>query len=776
MASLTAVTSSSTKPLLIPRSLHQPLIQHQHSQVSCLFIAPFPIDCSVCRFYFLTSILSLDFFMCATLSVDIMESVSPTASASTNRGGRPKDWTVARIRRYIRLYLFTTLSREDILRLLEEDEFKPGKDAANKVKNNVLGNDPRWLRPKSEEEENNRVRGLRNLRRGRRSGQDSTSPDISGSVPGYSVARRFGTSLRETRSLGGTTIADSCRSSSDVSTAVPGDSDADASRCIPSHIGRRVSRHGTSLTNSTNSSIASSWKEKLAFLPINKAKQTFTILKRYTFPRDVESGPLGSPAFHPDIDYINDPSSAAYAVPGDFLNHELLLHRQRLCVTHSPAHLAGICWCKVAEQVSMETPWASIVIPSNLSDPSIVVKDMFGNTIFHRLAVMDGIQDSFLQLIRQALYDPRLPLRDSNTAGQTFLHVLHYSWFRNGSRLDELINTLYNGKFDLFATDVYGRSFFHLLRGNKRATSRFPAQALNYRMKRRDAFGVQSFHTQASHNTAYYGNHNQEITGISAASSRLLPMLSTYTGAASDHEYSTHASLLKVIRCALAFEGSPSTGALYEDSQGRNGFHALAEVNFKLDPGTPKHQPRAHGKDNTQSSSNGHGKRKHTEDEEIDTPPAARENQRLKYVRSLIHAQVDANQYDKQGNTPLMSFIINSSDATKYEKDETEAIIRTLVNEAGANMELRNRNGETALHLAARYSKIIALRVLLELGANPYTRNNQGLNILQVVDRLYLATEHDDKNNARYQACFAMLTSKSEHPVHGSTLRQEWGL
>jgi len=54
-----------------------------------------------------------------------MESVSPTATVSTNRGGRPKDWTEPRKRRLVRLYLYTKLSLENILGLLEEDEFKP---------------------------------------------------------------------------------------------------------------------------------------------------------------------------------------------------------------------------------------------------------------------------------------------------------------------------------------------------------------------------------------------------------------------------------------------------------------------------------------------------------------------------------------------------------------------------------------------------------------------------------------------------------------------------
>ncbi|KAI8955189.1 hypothetical protein F4801DRAFT_378092 [Xylaria longipes] len=725
---------------------------------------------------------------------DTMESASPTASASTNRGGRPKDWTEPRTRRLIRLYLFTTLPFSKILELLEEDEFKPGKDAANKVKNSVLGNDPRWIRPKDDEEERTRINGLRNSLRGRRCRQNTASRDING-VPAGQHNTAFGL-FPEDGSLGGTTIAHSYRSSveesyhpgsasyaypstANASIFAPTPNDVPSSRFIPSLIGRlSTSRQDTGLTTSTDISIASALREKLSGLSLSKAKRAVKVLKRYTFPKNLESPrapdiSVEGPEFHPPADPANGgfEFSAAYAVPGDYLNAELFAHQQQCA--ESPAHAAGLCWCKVADQVSMmQSVWATFEVPVNISDPNLTARDIFGNTTFHYLATKDGIQELFFHLVCQALNQPGLPIRELNTAGQTFLHVLHRSWFQEGSRLDDLLNTLRQNSFDISARDVYGRNFYHILRLKRRSSARFPGQAPDVdRINRRNAFGMKPMDTRSSPNNNYLAVHNQTTqpigTATPAAFGRPVPRINTETGTAEDKELYAHADLLRVVVSAIGVDQISFPNAQKEDSQGRNGFHCLAEVDFCLSPDTPKHSTRAH---------QGHNKRKHNQDEEIEAPRTTPGSQRLGYIRGLICAGVDANQYDKLGNTPLMSFVINSSDATKYEKEESEIVIRALVQEAGAKLESRNRKGETPLHLAARHGKTIALRVLLELGASPHTRNAQGLSILEVLDSLYVTTESDDKNNARFEASRAILTRSTHYAVQSPTLVDEWGV
>ena len=56
-------------------------------------------------------------------------SLSPPAatgpSPSGSRIGRPPQWTVSRSRKLARLYLYSTLSIERIIKVLEDDGFKP---------------------------------------------------------------------------------------------------------------------------------------------------------------------------------------------------------------------------------------------------------------------------------------------------------------------------------------------------------------------------------------------------------------------------------------------------------------------------------------------------------------------------------------------------------------------------------------------------------------------------------------------------------------------------
>jgi hypothetical protein len=49
-----------------------------------------------------------------------------TGTSRTNRGGRPKEWTDPRTRRLTRLYCYTTLKVDEILKVLEDEVWSPG--------------------------------------------------------------------------------------------------------------------------------------------------------------------------------------------------------------------------------------------------------------------------------------------------------------------------------------------------------------------------------------------------------------------------------------------------------------------------------------------------------------------------------------------------------------------------------------------------------------------------------------------------------------------------
>ncbi|KAG7294079.1 hypothetical protein NEMBOFW57_004141 [Staphylotrichum longicolle] len=61
--------------------------------------------------------------------------------------GRPRQWTASRSRKLARLYLYSMLSIEKIIKVLENDSFRPRKNSAQKAINKMLDNDPRYLRP-----------------------------------------------------------------------------------------------------------------------------------------------------------------------------------------------------------------------------------------------------------------------------------------------------------------------------------------------------------------------------------------------------------------------------------------------------------------------------------------------------------------------------------------------------------------------------------------------------------------------------------------------------
>ncbi|PVH88680.1 hypothetical protein DL98DRAFT_524327 [Cadophora sp. DSE1049] len=92
------------------------------------------------------------------------ESSGGSESPNTDRTkiGRPSKWTASRQRKLARLYLFTTLQPKDIREALKEKDpnWMPGKESTNKTVNSLLDKEPRWLRPRTREEMNERILAL----------------------------------------------------------------------------------------------------------------------------------------------------------------------------------------------------------------------------------------------------------------------------------------------------------------------------------------------------------------------------------------------------------------------------------------------------------------------------------------------------------------------------------------------------------------------------------------------------------------------------------------
>lgn len=59
-------------------------------------------------------------------------------------------------------------------------------------------------------------------------------------------------------------------------------------------------------------------------------------------------------------------------------------------------------------------------------------------------------------------------------------------------------------------------------------------------------------------------------------------------------------------------------------------------------------------------------------------------------------------------------------------------VVKTLIGE-GASVKLMDHQGNTALHYAAGYGRVDALRMLLDAGANAAEVNGNGKNALELV-------------------------------------------
>ncbi|KAI1767011.1 ankyrin [Hypoxylon sp. FL1150] len=720
-----------------------------------------------------------------------MNSASPTTSASTNRGGRPKDWTDERSRRLVRLYIYTRLPFDLILSLLEEGVWKPGyvKDAANKVKNSLLGNDPRWIRPKDEDDERRRITALRNSRRGAKyckksSGQPTRNDSVIHSVLEGDCLTR--TQSRQTSFEPPDTVSQATfdptygfGAGDEIQAPYSGRIDYNSLQFPWMTNDANAARQDTGFTNSTETSMSSSFREKLTSVSRDQAKGAWRVLKRFTLTKDHSDlqrspiSPIMSPVsqlrppqhFHGLV--TQDPSSARYAVPGDFLNPHLF-SQKFTCPIDSWSHGTNTCWCRIVKELSEDptmTPFSDgSISPSKISG-NFNQKDTFGNTAFHRLAAVGADKRFFINLIDGALKYPDLPLHNTNTAGQTFLHVLHQSWFDETNYLDELLNILKRAGFDILAVDVYGRSFFHVLQNRKQDAARIPPHLFDWNLlRRRDAFGVipMNSRNRQSNTTTMQVTHrggllNSRSPGVSGSP----PTINIPSNLGDESRILSQTEMLKIVLDAVKVDTINVTqpDPRSEDSHGRNAFQCLAEVELDVH--------RVQG--SVQK------KRKFKEEEEEETKPApGRREQRLEFLRGIIHARVDVNHYDNRGQTPLMSFIRYRPEESRSDKEDMERTIRML-REAGADLEKRNRQGETALHVAARSGKKVALKELLQLGANPFVRDACNLSVLAAIDELWISTEADGALTARLEACRGVFTSAVKADAQEPTVEQEWG-
>jgi hypothetical protein len=457
------------------------------------------------------------------------------------------------------------------------------------------------------------------------------------------------------------------------------------------------------------------------------------------------------------------PQDASYdgnfALPGDFFN---AFKYQAACFRGS-THDAGLCWCAVAASIAQlpdfwVTPSDSLspIAQRILHEPSrmhLSLRDRFGNTPLHLFASREGFQ---MQLIGMAMNID--VLGTTNTGGQTFLHVLAPGWFSGlddqYAPLFQLLAHIQQRQPDiLFLSDVYGRTFFHRLAKFLSAAPELLSSILQpyvhllphydrFAFTRRDAFGSRADPSPPTPSSAG-GN----LSPAEDDSGSPFP--------SEDAFIRHHESLLRIV---TASDADPAA----EDAGGRNGLHCLAEAIIDkgimdehrnaLSTGRPvKRKPDKKAKAKPRVASDS------SDGEPVASPQLAT---RARLVQGLLAGgTVDANHYSLRGETALMAFVAHLPDDQEDKAKNLAATLEALL-AAGARVEGRNRRGETALLVAARLGRKIALVKLLEHGASVHARDAEGRGVLDVIDHHCRAARHDVTLYGRLEACRVILTGK----------------
>ncbi|KAH6622722.1 hypothetical protein F5144DRAFT_656286 [Chaetomium tenue] len=698
---------------------------------------------------------------------------SPPASTTTgptpsgSRIGRPPQWTVSRSRKLARLYLYSTLSIEKIIKVLEDDGFNPRKNSAQKTIHKMLDNDPRYLRPESRAEMGKRINSL------------TTSPTRrkKKGVKGQRLAAKHG--FREEEAMLPSSEVTS-PSGLSVKAEDPPAFDYSTSPDASGLGNFKFPPKAQDITGADKEAYlvgVQNIKRRVSECSSHFALQLSSLIKDFTISicsDGQSSGRRASAAFSegsdpgepPELETVPEPYESfpdpGFALPGDFLS----AHTRSCADFPGQRHGAGDCWCSIAgETAADEHSW---VLPGGelsertrrvlhqplLGDSSL--RDSCGNTPLHLFAALEGTQDILGRMVTNCEGGR---LAAVNSAHQTFLHVLNLDWM------------FVRGWFTK-PTFTDERSFTALIPsyGTRRSSlASSLSLILPYIPPRRT------------------GSLSPQVEDLARASPNSRPNSSASEGSFLAY----HARLVQVIQSSY---NNPTV----EDAEGRNGLHCLAQAILN------QQTMDRHVRSSSSSSTGGrpHLKRKLDASKDTPTPshtttptpvgtptpgntttttttttnfPEGTLPTRLRHLHSLLHPSVAVSvaHYDRRGYTPLMAFVEHVADDQDDKARTLQAILETLVR-AGASVEARNRRGETPLLMAARLGRKVALATLLECGANVNVRDVDGRGVLEVLDG-EVGGERARKEvglYARLEACRVLLTGRREWGVGSSEFAQ----
>jgi ankyrin repeat protein len=394
--------------------------------------------------------------------------------------------------------------------------------------------------------------------------------------------------------------------------------------------------------------------------------------------------------------------------------------------------------------------------------------------VLHKIAARDADIPAIVAALERGA-DPNA----KNAAGQNFFHVLPRRFLRSLADNDWngliwVLQRLNRFKIRFEDCDAFGRNFFHLVTHRGAVLDRNELQVLKFLhielIPSRDAFGWEpTMKDEVSSGSSGHGSVALRCPGspvvadlnLSGANYRkplvekgssVSALLNAEAAVSSEEQafLSKHARLIEAAR--MAFEVPK-----IEDLEGRNGLQCLAEASLTLSIDS----------ENTPSGTSNKRKRGQADAD----ASSMRLVLRYELVEQLIAAGVSLNNYDKQGNTVLMSFLTHLHDG---EDDKTLAKLLRHIIQGGADIHLRNRHGESALHVAVRLGRKVATRILLENGANVHARTLEGKGVLEIGELHYFKAREDQALYASIHACMALTIQYGAKAA--PSLVQEWQL
>ncbi|KAL9618937.1 MAG: hypothetical protein Q9160_006401 [Pyrenula sp. 1 TL-2023] len=117
---------------------------------------------------------------------------------------------------------------------------------------------------------------------------------------------------------------------------------------------------------------------------------------------------------------------------------------------------------------------------------------------------------------------------------------------------------------------------------------------------------------------------------------------------------------------------------------------------------------------------------------------------RFGMIDDCITYGVDLDHFDIHGKTPIHAFIFKERSSNGRPEDDktTASYVEKLIN-AGANVNVRDRDGETPLHFATKWGHDVCTKLLLQHGADPNAVNNRRRSIIQEAESWLDPTEPD---------------------------------